>query len=76
MNRFGFEGPLFAQSGPSAPTCLQLWNTGGLFARMEGDPMQVADWLKACHDAGIVVGVQVNESQAPYAAGRAGTPLS
>lgn len=46
-------------------TCLQLWNTGGLFARMEGDPLQVAGWLQACHAAGIMVGVQVNESPVP-----------
>lgn len=47
-------------------TCLQLWNTGGLFARLEGDPLQVAGWLQACHDAGIAVGAQVNESPAPH----------
>ncbi|VTP13841.1 hypothetical protein PUATCC27989T_01689 [Phytobacter ursingii] len=46
-------------------TCLQLWNTAGLFARLEGDPLQVAGWLQACHDAGIAVGAQVNESQMP-----------
>ncbi len=46
-------------------TCLQLWSTGGRVTRLEGDPLQVAEWLQACHDAGIAVGVQVNESQVP-----------
>lgn len=46
-------------------TCLQLWDTGGHQTRLEGDPLQVAAWLKACHDAGIAVRVQVNESTTP-----------
>lgn len=33
--------------------------------RLEGDPLQVAAWLQACHDAGIAVRVQINESAAP-----------
>lgn len=51
-------------------TCLQLWNTAGELTRLEGDPLQVAAWLQACHDAGIAVRVQINESAAP----EAGTP--
>lgn len=43
-------------------TCLQLWNATGLVTRLEGDPLQVAQWLNTCHDAGIYVRVQVNES--------------
>lgn len=46
-------------------TCLQLWNTAGQVTRLEGDPLQVATWLQACHDAGIAVRVQINESAAP-----------
>lgn len=46
-------------------TCLQLWNTAGQLTRLAGDPLQVAAWLQACHDAGIAVRVQVNESAAP-----------
>ncbi|MEQ4450542.1 hypothetical protein ACFX4S_15045 [Kosakonia sp. YIM B13605] len=46
-------------------TCLQLWSTGGRVTRLEGDPLQVAGWLQACHAAGIAVGVQVNESPVP-----------
>ncbi|WP_244970410.1 hypothetical protein [Kosakonia radicincitans] len=46
-------------------TCLQLRDTGGRVTRLEGDPLQVAGWLQACHDAGIAVGVQINESPAP-----------
>lgn len=46
-------------------TCLQLWHTGGRVTRVEGDPLQVARWLQACHDAGIDVRVQVNESLSP-----------
>lgn len=46
-------------------TCLQLWNTAGQVTRLEGDPLQVAAWLQACHDAGIAVRVQINESAAP-----------
>ena len=47
-------------------TCLQLWDTGGRLTLLEGDPLQVASWLQACHDAGIDIGVQVNESTVPH----------
>ncbi|ENB56007.1 hypothetical protein ECP029894215_4815 [Escherichia coli P0298942.15] len=43
-------------------TCLQLWNKEGRVVRLEGDPLDVAQWLHAFHDAGIEVRVQVNES--------------
>ncbi|MBB2408302.1 MULTISPECIES: hypothetical protein [Escherichia] len=43
-------------------TCLQLWNKEGRVVRREGDPLEVALWLQACHDAGIEVRAQVNES--------------
>ncbi|WP_224157193.1 hypothetical protein [Escherichia coli] len=46
-------------------TCLQLWNKEGRVVRLEGDPLEVAQWLQACHDAGIEVRVQINESIAP-----------
>lgn len=46
-------------------TCLQLWNAAGQVIRLEGDPLQVAEWLQACHDAGIDVRMQINESTAP-----------
>ncbi|MBF9773358.1 hypothetical protein [Enterobacter asburiae] len=46
-------------------TCLQLWDTAGQQTRLEGDPLQVGAWLQACHDAGIAVRVQVNESTTP-----------
>lgn len=46
-------------------TCLQLWNTAGQVTRLAGDPLQVAAWLQACHEAGIAVRVQINESAAP-----------
>ncbi len=46
-------------------TCLQLWNKEGRVVRLEGDPLDVAQWLHACHDAGIEVRVQVNESVTP-----------
>lgn len=48
-------------------TCLQLWSAAGQVTRLEGDPLQVAAWLQACHDAGIAVRVQINESAAPEA---------
>ncbi|ELW1648926.1 hypothetical protein NTH58_004023 [Enterobacter oligotrophicus] len=48
-------------------TCLQLWNLAGQVTRLAGDPLQVAAWLQACHEAGIVVRVQVNESTTPEA---------
>ncbi|MDK9637867.1 hypothetical protein [Enterobacter hormaechei] len=51
--------------GLDGTTCLQLWNTAGQLTRLEGDPLQVAAWLQACHDAGIAVRVQINESDAP-----------
>ncbi|AGN88267.1 hypothetical protein [Enterobacter sp. R4-368] len=47
-------------------TCLQLWNTGGRVTRIAGDPLQVAGWLQACHDAGMAIGVRVNESPEPH----------
>lgn len=46
-------------------TCLQLWNKEGRVVRREGDPLEVAQWLQTCHDAGIEVRVQVNESVTP-----------
>ena len=46
-------------------TCLQLWNKEGRVVRREGDPLEVAQWLQACHDAGMQVRVQINESAAP-----------
>ena len=46
-------------------TCLQLWNKEGRVVRREGDPLEVAQWLQACHDAGIAVRVQINESATP-----------
>ena len=46
-------------------TYLQLWNREGRVVRREGDPLEVAQWLQACHDAGIKVSVQVNESVTP-----------
>lgn len=46
-------------------TCLQLWSVAGQVTRLEGDPLQVAAWLQACHEAGIAVRVQINESAAP-----------
>lgn len=46
-------------------TCLQLWNKAGRVVRREGDPLEVAQWLQACHDAGMEVRVQINESAAP-----------
>lgn len=46
-------------------TCLQLWNAAGQVTRLEGDPLQVATWLKSCHDAGIDIRLQINESITP-----------
>ncbi|HDH0558049.1 TPA: hypothetical protein PIO67_005131 [Klebsiella pneumoniae] len=54
-------------------TCLQLWNTAGQLTRLAGDPLEVAAWLQACHDAGIAVRVQVNESTTPEAGTLNGT---
>ncbi|MBV7681568.1 hypothetical protein [Escherichia coli] len=46
-------------------TCLQLWNKEGRVVRRERDPLEVAQWLQACHDAGMEVRVQINDSAAP-----------
>jgi hypothetical protein len=46
-------------------TCLQLWRAGGQLTRLAGDPLQVAQWLQACHDAGIEIRLQINESHTP-----------
>ena len=43
-------------------TCLQLWRTSEQVTRLVGDPLQIADWLQACHNAGITVRMQINES--------------
>lgn len=45
-------------------TCLQLWSAAGQVTWLEGDPLQVAEWLQACHDAGIDIRMQINESTA------------
>ncbi|EEP9823488.1 hypothetical protein HCP56_005264, partial [Salmonella enterica subsp. diarizonae] len=50
-------------------TCLQLWNAAGQVTRLDGDPLQVAQWLQACHDAGLALRVQVNESHTPEKGG-------
>lgn len=46
-------------------TCLQLWSAAGQVTRLTGDPLQIADWLQACHNAGIAVRMQINESSTP-----------
>lgn len=46
-------------------TSLQLWNSAGHLTRLSGDPLQVATWLQACHDAGIDIRMQINESTTP-----------
>ncbi|HBM1860412.1 TPA: hypothetical protein LUK10_004624 [Escherichia coli] len=43
-------------------TCLQLWNKEGRVVRREGDPLEVAQWLQACHDAGMEVRVHFGGS--------------
>lgn len=48
-------------------TCLQLWNLVGQVTRLTGDPLQVAQWLQACHGAGVAVRMQINESHTPEA---------
>lgn len=48
-------------------TCLQLWSMAGQVTRLEGDPLQVAEWLQSCHDAAIDIRMQINESTAPEA---------
>ena len=54
-------------------TCLQLWRGTGHVTRLTGDPLQVAQWLQACHDAGIMIRMQINESHTPEE-GRADVP--
>ncbi|OPW90958.1 hypothetical protein BZK41_22175 [Citrobacter sp. A316] len=46
-------------------TCMQLWNAAGLVTRLADDPLQIAQWLQACHDAGINIRIQINESGTP-----------
>lgn len=46
-------------------SCLQLWNSAEHLTRLSGDPLQVATWLQACHDAGIDIRMQINESTTP-----------
>ncbi|ELV9460656.1 hypothetical protein QND27_004046 [Salmonella enterica] len=46
-------------------TGLQLWNAAGQVTRLAGDPLQVALWLQACHDAGIPIRMQINDSHTP-----------
>ncbi|HCM1848019.1 TPA: hypothetical protein N3A29_004787 [Salmonella enterica subsp. diarizonae serovar 16:z10:e,n,x,z15] len=58
---------------PDGTTCLQLWNGTGQLTRLAGDPLQVAQWLQACHDAGINIRLQVNESHTPEEGKTAGT---
>lgn len=58
---------------PDGSTCLQLWNVAGQVSRFDGDPLQVAQWLQACHNAGIDIRLQVNESHTPEEGKTAGT---
>lgn len=44
-------------------TCLQLWRADGKVQRFNGDPLQIANYLEACYEAGLSVRVQVNESR-------------
>ncbi|EAA5259361.1 hypothetical protein DP804_23240 [Salmonella enterica subsp. enterica] len=46
-------------------TGLQLWNAAGQVTRLAADPLQVALWLQACHDAGIAIRMQINDSHVP-----------
>ncbi|MGQ3665326.1 hypothetical protein [Citrobacter braakii] len=46
-------------------TGLQLWNAAGQVTRLAGDPLQVAAWLQACHDAGLTSRLQINDSHTP-----------
>lgn len=46
-------------------TGLQLWNAAGKVTRLGGDAVQVAAWLQACHDAGIQIRMQINDSHTP-----------
>lgn len=46
-------------------TGLQLWNAAGKVTRLGGDAVQVAAWLQACHDAGIAIRMQINDSHTP-----------
>ncbi len=46
-------------------TCLQLWDVAGEVTRLEGDPLQVAQWFGCCHAAGMAVRTQINESSTP-----------
>lgn len=46
-------------------TCLQLWNAACQVTRLAGDPLQVSEWLQACHDAGLDIRMQINESVTP-----------
>lgn len=54
-------------------TCLQLWRAAGEVTRLAGDPLQVATWLQACHDAGIAIRLQINESATPQEGTLSGT---
>lgn len=49
----------------SGGTCLQLWAITGQVTRLDGDPLQVAQWLRACHEAGLCIRMQINESDTP-----------
>lgn len=42
-------------------TCLQLWRANGRRTHLAGDALAVAAWYQVCYDAGLPVGVQVNE---------------
>nr|WP_247595139.1 hypothetical protein [Salmonella enterica] len=46
-------------------TGLQLWNAAGKVTRLGGDAVQVAARLQACHDAGIAIRMQINDSHTP-----------
>lgn len=43
-------------------TCLKLLSMTGMVVRLPGDPLQTAQWLQICHDAGLDIQVQINEN--------------
>ncbi|MFK0531220.1 hypothetical protein ACISSW_28485 [Escherichia coli] len=44
---------------------IQPLGTCGRVRGVKGTALEVAQWLQACHDAGMEVRVQVNESITP-----------
>ncbi|EEJ3293915.1 hypothetical protein YC94_004742 [Salmonella enterica subsp. diarizonae] len=54
----------------SSHTATGASNAAGQVMRLDGDPLQVAQWSQACRYTGIGIRIQINESSGPEKGGQ------